>query len=55
MDDQATNRPDDRDSAVALTQDELTVLSDRSVWEASENAAQSTEKRPRRRLTRIRE
>lgn len=55
MDDEVTSRPDDLEVTVALTQDELTVLSDRSVWVASEKAARSTEKRPRRRPTRIRE
>lgn len=55
MDDDVTSRREDLDSAVDLTQDELTVLSDRSVWEASEKAAQSTAKRPRRRLTRVHE
>lgn len=38
------------DPAVVLTEDELAVLSDQSVWTAAERAGRSSEKRPRRRL-----
>lgn len=48
-----TREPNGRiilEPAVVLTEDELTVLSDRSVWDAATRAGQSTEKRPRRRI-----